>query len=60
MSSRVFVRSQQARERADSAYAQRLTEQARALDSSQRTRERADQAWTDRLNGLAGAQDADR
>jgi outer membrane biogenesis lipoprotein LolB len=52
--------AQQARERADDAYASRLTEQARSFEASQQARDRADQAWTDRLNGLAEAQDADR
>lgn len=48
------------RQRADDAYAQRLTELARAQEAEQRTRERANQAWTDRLNGMAEAMHAER
>lgn len=51
--------AEQARERANDAYASRLTEQARSLGSDA-ARRRADQAWTDRLNGLAEHLDADR
>jgi membrane-bound lytic murein transglycosylase len=50
---------QASRQRADDAYAQRLSEQARAQETSQQARERADDAYAQRLTEQARSLQAD-